>query len=143
MYFGIASFSGRIVIGRLGDCRYFISSHHVVEIGFLTMAVSCLLLPSARGYTAFVVFSVVYGFCEGAVGSQMNLLFLTTVSPKLRAAAFGYATCFISFTMMTGLTVAGLFVHSFLCLFVCLFVYSNKAGCQICVTTRSGLQLPQ
>ena len=118
MYFGLASFTGRIVIGRLGDCKCFISSLYVVQIGFFTMAVSFLLLPLARGYTAFVVFSVVYGFCEGAAGSQVNLLFLTSESPKLRAVAFGYVTCLVSFTMMTGLYVAGLFVHSFFCLFV-------------------------
>ena len=128
MFFGLASLTGRILIGRLGDCKCFILSLYVIQIGFLTIAVSFLLLPLARSYTAFVIFSVVDGFCDGAVGSQLNLLLLTTVSPELRATAFGYANCLVSFSLVTGPTVAGLFVRSFVCLFVC-FIHSQGAKC--------------
>lgn len=121
MFFGLASFTGRILIGRLGDRKCFISSLYVIQIGFLTMAVSFLLLPLARDYTGFVIFSVVDGFCDRAVGSQLNLLLLTTVSPKLRATAFGYANCLVSFSLVTGPSMAGLFVCLFV-RFVCLFV---------------------
>lgn len=118
MFFGLASFSSRILIGRLGDCKCVNNlSLHVVQIGLLTIAVAILLLPLARSYSAFVVFSVVDGFCDGAVGSQLNLLLLTTVSPKLRATAFGYANCLVSLSVVTGPPLAGLFV----CLFVCFY----------------------
>lgn len=125
MFFGLASFSGRVLIGRLGDCKCVNTSLYVVQIAWLTIAVSILLLPLARSYTAFVVFSVVDGFCDGAVGSQLNLLLLTTVSPKLRATAFGYANCLVSLSLVTGPSVAGLFAYLFVCLLVGCFLINS------------------
>ena len=92
----------------------------MVHVGLLTIAVSILLLPLARSYSAVAVFSVVDGFCDGAVGSQLNLLLLTTVSPNLRATAFGYANCLVSLSLVVGPSVAGLFCCLFVSvLFVC------------------------
>ena len=108
MFFGIAGFTSRLLVGRLGDCK-FVNSLHVVQVGLLGIAVSILLLPLARSYTAFTVFSLVDGFLDGAVGSQINLLLLTTVSPQLRATSFGYANCLVSLTLMLGPSVAGRF----------------------------------
>ncbi|CAH3188371.1 unnamed protein product [Porites evermanni] len=87
MFFGIASFAARLLIGRLGDCKC-VSSLHLIQVGSLGVAITILLLPLARAYTAFVVFSIVDGFLDGLMESQFNLVLLTTVSPQLRATAF-------------------------------------------------------
>ena len=106
MFFGIASFSARLLIGRLGDCKC-VSSLHLIQVGSLGVAITILLLPLARAYRAFVVFSVVDGFLDGLMGSQFNLVLLTTVSPQLRATAFGYANCLASLTLTIGPSIAG------------------------------------
>ena len=71
------------------------------------VAINILLLPLARAYSAFVVFSIVDGFLDGLIGSQINLVLLTNVSPQLRATAFGYANCLVSLTLTIGPSVAG------------------------------------
>ena len=106
MFFGIASFSARLLIGRLGDCKC-VSSLHLIQVGSLGVAITILLLPLARAYRAFVVFSIVDGFLDGLMGSQFNLVLLTTVSPQLRATAFGYANCLASLTLTIGPSIAG------------------------------------
>ena len=108
MFFGMASFVGRLVTGRLGDCKC-VNSLYMVQASFLTLAVFILLLPLARSYIAFVLFSLVAGYAYGAGLSQVNLLLLTTVSPTLRAIAFGYGTCLVSFSIMIGPSLAGEF----------------------------------
>ena len=106
MFFGIASFSALFVFAGLGDCKH-VNSLNLVQGGSLVIAVSILLLPLARTYTAFVVFSIVDGFCDGVMASQVNLLLLTTVSTQLRATAFGYANCLVSLSITIGPSVAG------------------------------------
>ena len=104
-FFGIASFSARLLIGRLGDCKCF-SSLHLIQVGSLGVAITILLLPLARAYTAFVVFSIVDGFLDGLMGSHFNLVLLTTVSPQLRGTAFGCANCLASVTLTIGPSIA-------------------------------------
>ena len=106
MFFGIASFAARLLIGRLGDCKC-VSSLHLIQVGSLGVAITILLLPLARAYSTFVVFSIVDGFLDGLIGSQINLVLLTTVSPQVRATAFGYANCLVSLTLTIGPSVAG------------------------------------
>ena len=106
MFFGIASFSARLLIGKLGDCKC-VSSLLLIQVGSLGLAITILLLPLARAYTAFVAFSIVDGFLDGVIGSQFNLVLLTTVSPQLRATAFGYANCLASLTLTIGPSIAG------------------------------------
>ena len=106
MFFGIASFAARLLIGRLGDCKC-VSSLHLIQVGSLGVAITILLLRLARAYSAFVVCSIVDGFLDGLIGSQINLVLLTTVSPQVRATAFGYANCLVSVTLTIGPSVAG------------------------------------
>ena len=68
---------------------------------------STILITQANGYTAMIVFAVVYGFCDGAFVTTLNVILLTCVEGFKRPAALGWQMLVASIFQASGPPIAG------------------------------------
>ncbi|KAJ7393162.1 hypothetical protein OS493_006128 [Desmophyllum pertusum] len=111
VYYGIASCVGRLVSGRLCDFEK-VNTFYVYQVSELIAGTSILVVTMATSYVHMVVFIVIYGLCDGAFITTLNVLLMTCVSPQKVPIAIGWEMQISSFFLASGPPVAGLMADS-------------------------------
>lgn len=89
LFMGINIVLGRFACGFL--CSYKrLDNWCIYQALLLVNGVSTMLLTLAQNYEAFVAYSVVFGFCDGAWATVNNIQALTCVDHLRAASAFGF-----------------------------------------------------
>ena len=70
---------------------------------------SMILVTLATSYEAMVIFTVVYGVCDGTFITTKNVLLLTCVEESKRPASLGWMMFLCSFFQASGPPIAGMF----------------------------------
>ena len=112
VYYGLASCAGRLVSGRLCDFQK-VNTFFVYQIAELVAGASILVVTMATSYVHMVVFIVIFGFCDGAYISTLNILCITCTSPQKIAVALGWQMQISSLFTASGPPVAGRSIHTF------------------------------
>ena len=108
IYYGLASCVGRLVTGRLCDFEK-VNTFYVYQVAELVVGAGTLLVTLATSYFHMVIFIVIYGLCDGAYITTLNLLLLTCVSPEKVPTALGWQMQVSSFFLASGPPIAGMF----------------------------------
>lgn len=106
LFLGINTVLGRLVCGFLCSLKR-LNNCYILQSVLLVNGVSTMLLSLAQNYAAFAAYSVVFGFCDGAMATVFNLLALTCVDHSRAASAFGYNLLVASVTSMVGPPLSG------------------------------------
>ncbi|KAK2571247.1 Monocarboxylate transporter 4 [Acropora cervicornis] len=107
LYSGLMSMVCRPLIGWLCDVKC-IDAVYIYQLVAGIDGVATLLLPLARRYFHFVLYFIVYGLADGAVGCSSCIAILSCFTSKKRSLAFGL-TCMVSASMAAaGPPLAGL-----------------------------------
>ncbi|XP_067025877.1 monocarboxylate transporter 4-like isoform X2 [Acropora muricata] len=107
LYSGLMSMICRPLIGWVCDVKC-IDAVYIYQLVAGIDGVATLLLPLARRYFHFVLYFIVYGLTEGAVGCSSCIAILSCFTSKKRSLAFGL-TCMVSASMAAaGPPLAGL-----------------------------------
>lgn len=101
LFLGINTVLGRLVCGFLCSLKR-LNNCYILQSVLLVNGVSL-----AQNYAAFAAYSVVFGFCDGAMATVFNLLALTCVDHSRAASAFGYNLLVASVTSMVGPPLSG------------------------------------
>ena len=112
VYYGLASCAGRLVSGRLCDFQK-VNTFFVYQIAEFVAGASILVVTMATSYVHMVVFIVIFGFCDGAYISTLNILCITCTSPQKIAVALGWQMQISSLFTASGPPVVGRLIHIF------------------------------
>ena len=110
VYYGIASCVGRLVSGRLCDFEK-VNTFYVYQTAELVTGASIIIVTMATSYGHVVVFIAIYGFCDGAFITTLNVLLLTCVSPPKIPVAISWEMQISSFFLVSGPPIAGMLSH--------------------------------
>ena len=108
LYSGLASLLIRPVIGRLCDIKG-IDACCIYQLAGAINGVATLLLPLATKYFHFVVYSVVWGFADGAIGCAVCVAIIGCFSDKQVATALGISFSVICVIAAVGPALGGMF----------------------------------
>ncbi|XP_022793943.1 monocarboxylate transporter 12-like [Stylophora pistillata] len=111
VYYGLASCAGRLVSGRLCDFKM-INTYFVYQIAEIVAGMSILFVTMATSYIHMMVFIVIFGFCDGAYITTLNILAITCTSPDKTALALAWQMQMSSFTTASGPPIVGLVADS-------------------------------
>lgn len=106
IFMGIATFLSRPLVGALCSVRA-LKPQYIYQIALFGNGIATLLLPLAQDYPGMVAYVVVYGACDGAYITMLNVLILSSLDDKRRASGFGIETCLASLTTLIGPPLAG------------------------------------
>ena len=111
-YASAASGIGRLLFGRMADCKRF-SKFYIWRTGLLGMSVSSTLVIIARSYEWFVVYAFTFGLFEGCYVTLTPLLVRYIVGVRKFPYGLGLAYFSMSFTRSAGPPIAGWIYDSF------------------------------
>ena len=106
LYLGITTVTGRFACGFLCSFKR-LNNWYILQGLLLVNGVSTMLLTLAQNYAAFVSYSVVFGFCDGAMATILNVQAVTCVDHARAASAFGYLLMIASVTSLIGPPISG------------------------------------
>ena len=106
IFFGLASFLGRILSGRLCDVQR-IESVRVYQLSDLVTGIAAVILPSCTSYTHLIICISFYGFGEGMFITSGNVVLMSSVNPSKRSSAFGLGAMCWGLTAACGPPLAG------------------------------------
>lgn len=104
--FGLSSSIARIATGRICDVAW-VNTIYIYQFGVIVDGFAIVVLPVIRKYTAFQVFSVVYGLADGIFITTMNSLLMFSVDEERRAAGLGLGNTLLSLGIVAGSPFAG------------------------------------
>ena len=110
IYYGLASCIGRLITGRLCDFEK-VNTLYVYQAAELVVGTGTFLVTLATSYLHMVIFIVIYGLCDGAFITALNVLLLNSVSPEKVPVAIGWEMQISSFFLASGPPIAGTLVH--------------------------------
>ena len=110
IYYGLASCVGRLITGRLCDFVK-VNTFYVYQAAELVVGIGTFLVTLATSYLHMVIFIVIYGLCDGAFITALNVLLLNSVSPEKVPVAIGWEMQISSFFLASGPPIAGTLVH--------------------------------
>ena len=113
LYSGLTSLIMRPLVGRLCDVTR-ITPGQIYQVAIFGNGVTSLLLPIATRYYQFVLYFVVYGIIDGAMGICSTLTILSSLSLTQRSLGFGIMQSVTCISAITGPVVAGQFVKTLL-----------------------------
>ena len=67
-----------------------------------------MLLALANSYEWLVAYSVIFGFCDGAMAVLVNIIALTCVDPSKAGSTFGNVLLATSFVTLVGPPLSGM-----------------------------------
>ncbi|XP_031560147.1 monocarboxylate transporter 13-like [Actinia tenebrosa] len=104
MYFaiGIASLISRILTGKLCDTGW-ISHLCIFQLAVVVFGIIDVSLPLATSLTFLIVYSVMYGICEGVIMTSMHSYILITFP----GMGFGWYCTFMGLSYLIGPVFAG------------------------------------
>ncbi|KAJ7372684.1 hypothetical protein OS493_017958 [Desmophyllum pertusum] len=106
-FLGLNVALGRFACGFLCSLKR-LDNWYIYQGVLLVSGVSTMLLTLARHYEELVAYAVVFGFCDGAFATLLNILAFTCVDPSRAASVFGYILMTASVTSMVGPPLSGL-----------------------------------
>ena len=119
IFIGLASIVGRLVSGFICDFRR-VNSVYVYQASMLVLGVATLLSTLATTYVPLAVYASVFGFCDGAFITTLNICLFKSVDESKRPSAMGLLHPVIAVFLATGPPVSGALF------FVKLFIFSFK-----------------
>ena len=106
IYLGLASILGRITSGFICDLRG-VNSLYVYQMAVLVQGISTLLSVFAKTYVPLAVYSFVFGLCDGAFITTLNICLLKSVDSSRRASVIALHHPVISVFLASGAPVSG------------------------------------
>ena len=107
LFMGINIVLGRFAGGFLCSIKR-LDNWFILQGVLLINGVSTMLLTLAKNYEELVAYSVVFGFCDGAMATVFNITALTCVDPPRAASAFGYLLLCQSVASLVGPPLSGM-----------------------------------
>ncbi|PFX17784.1 Monocarboxylate transporter 12 [Stylophora pistillata] len=101
LFMGINIVLGRFVCGFLCSIER-LDNWFILQGMAITNGVSTVLLVLAKNYEWLVAYSLIFGFCEGAMAAAVNIIALTSVEPSKAGSAFGNVLLTTSFVTLVG-----------------------------------------
>ena len=84
-----------------------INTFFVYQIAEMVAGMSILFVTMATSYVHMIVFIVIFGFCDGAYITTLNLIAITCTSPDKIALALAWQMQMSSFTTASGPPIVG------------------------------------
>ena len=106
IYSGLASLLIRPVIGRFNDITV-MDPCYIYAIAAAAEGLVTFFLPMATSSLHFVLFFVVYGLADGAMGCGFSIAILNSLPERLRPLGFGVYLCLSSITSACGPALGG------------------------------------
>lgn len=106
LFMGINIVLGRFVSGFLCSIKR-LDNWFILQGMAITNGVSTMLLALANSYEWLVAYSVIFGFCDGAMGVLVNIIALTCVDPSKAGSAFGNVLLATSVVTLVGPPLSG------------------------------------
>ena len=107
LFMGINIVLGRFVSGFLCSIKR-LDNWFILQGMAITNGVSTMLLALANSYEWLVAYSVIFGFCDGAMGVLVNIIALTCVDPSKAGSAFGNVLLATSLVTLVGPPLSGM-----------------------------------
>ena len=107
IFIGLASIVGRLIAGFICDFRR-VNSVYVYQASMLVLGVATLLSTLATTYVPLAVYASVFGFCDGAFITTLNICLLKSVDAPRRTSAIGLQNQVVSFFIASGPPVSGM-----------------------------------
>ena len=108
---GLASTISRAVTGRLCDIRRDCPVW-IMRVTVFVSGTMVILMTLWSSYKQLLACFVVYGMMDGAFASSMNVLVLSTLSPKQRSQGIGFFHFCISSNLVAGPPFGGRLFNS-------------------------------
>ena len=105
-YLSIGSSIGRLIFGRIADCKTF-NRFYVWQTGLLGVSVSSTLVTMVSAYKWLVVYAIMFGLFEGCYVSVNPVLIRDIVGSEKFAHGLGLAFFTMSLTESIGPPIAG------------------------------------
>eukprot|EP00794_Sanderia_malayensis_P011335 gene11335-12521_t len=102
----ITSTIGKVFAGKIADMKQ-VNVLYMEKIGLLTMSISTTLLPMGRGYTALVVYALVFGLAEAIFVVLIPLVTKEIVGISRLSPALGSLFMIMAIPTMLGPPVSG------------------------------------
>ena len=96
----------RPVVGWLCDLKH-IEAIYVYQVVAGVNGVATLILPLARRYFHFVLYFIVFGLADGAIGCSSTIAILSCFTSKKRSLGFGLAVMVSASMAAAGPPLAG------------------------------------
>lgn len=93
--------------GRLCDIEK-VNNFYVYQLAEVVVGTGTLVISMATSYMDMVIYIVIYGFCDGAFITALNVLILNCVSPEKTPAALGWEMQVTSLFTASGPPIAGI-----------------------------------
>lgn len=106
LFMGINIVLGRFVCGFLCSIER-LDNWFILHGMAITNGVSTMLLVLAKNYEWLVAYSLIFGFCDGAMAAAVNIIALTSVEPSKAGSAFGNVLLTTSFVTLVGPPLSG------------------------------------
>ena len=107
LFMGINIVLGRFAAGFLCSIKR-LDNWFILQGVLLINGVSTMLLTLAKNYEELVAYSLVFGFCDGAMATVVNITALTCVDPSRATSALGYILMTASLTSVIGPPLSGM-----------------------------------
>lgn len=107
MYYGLTSAIARIPVGRICDVRG-MNPFYLYQSAEFVVGLSTILVTLASDYTTLIVFTVIYGLCDGVFITTLNIILMSSVEGTKRPAALGWQMQVASIFLASGPPVAGM-----------------------------------
>lgn len=107
LFMGINIVLGRFVSGFLCSIKR-LDNWFILQGMAITNGVSTMLLALANSYEWLVAYSVIFGFCDGAMAVLVNIIALTCVDPSKAGSTFGNVLLATSLVILVGPPLSGM-----------------------------------
>ena len=107
LFMGINIVLGRFAAGFLCSIKR-LNNWFILQGVLLINGVSTMLLTLTKNYEELVAYSLVFGFCDGAMATVVNITALTCVDPSRATSALGYILMTASLTSVVGPPLSGM-----------------------------------
>ena len=126
-YNGLSSAVGRVLVGIVDDIKHFFVPMLFLS-GLVMAGISTLMLPLATSYTSLVVYMVVFGVAESCIGTNINLLILSSLSDRNKAQGFGMFHFVVAFGVALGPPLGGMYCFRYSCRVNINFTNNSSGG---------------
>ena len=113
-YNGLSSGVGRVLVGRVDDIKRFFVPMLFLS-GLIIGGISTLVLPLATSYTSLVVYMVVLGVADSCIGTNINLLILSSLSDRNKTQGFGMHHFVVAIGVALGPPLGGMYCCRYSC----------------------------
>ena len=108
IYMGITTSLGRPFVGLLSSVKC-MKAQWLYQVALFGNGFSTILLPHISHYSGLVGYFLVYGACDGAFISLLNVLTLGVLDEQQRAGGLGMQLLLSSISTLIGPPLAGRF----------------------------------